>query len=402
MLNSPTSATKSAPVADCVECLRLACQEQEPFYKEHEGNRYCVFHFPGREKSTEFKQALQGKLVKKDFNFSFRGMWFPDLWSFFEFHFDKDADFSYAVFKGPVNFRKAVFSARANFTEATFDAKVDFAGATFKAEVDFELTTFGEEADFSTATFKGDLEFVKLNILGTTSMAFHFARIDKSDHVSFHGVWLRPHWFVNVDAHNFNFFDVGWHLDITDKEIENLETKIESRKSKDISSPLRLLAIAYRHLAVNSEENHRYEDASTFRYMAMAARRRETWRGFAFWKLSWWYWCASGYGERTLHAFLVLLVMLFVFAGLYARVGFARWEPKLENERDAVIAKRDEVGAPLKPFRALTYSLAVMTLQKPEPPPATPAAHTVVLLEMILGPIQAALLALAIRRKFMR
>jgi uncharacterized protein (DUF433 family) len=42
-----------------------------------------------------------------------------------------------------------------------------------------------------------------------------------------------------------------------------------------------------------------------------------------------------------------------------------------------------------------------MTFQKPEPRPATPAAQTVVLLETILGPVQAALLALAIRRKFM-
>ena len=55
------------------------------------------------------------------------------------------------------------------------------------------------------------------------------------------------------------------------------------------------------------------------------------------------------------------------------------------------------------PFdRAFTYSAAVMTLQRPEPRPATTAAQRVVLLETILGPVQAALLALAIRRKFMR
>ena len=65
-------------------------------------------------------------------------------------------------------------------------------------------------------------------------------------------------------------------------------------------------------------------------------------------------------------------------------------------------AKRDETDAPLKLPRALTYSTAVMTLQKPEPRPATTAAQTVVLLETILGPVQAALLALGIRRKFMR
>lgn len=57
---------------------------------------------------------------------------------------------------------------------------------------------------------------------------------------------------------------------------------------------------------------------------------------------------------------------------------------------------------PLKLNRALMYSLGVMTLQKPEPRPATTAAQAIVLAETILGPVQAALLALAIRRKFMR
>ena len=134
----------------------------------------------------------------------------------------------------------------------------------------------------------------------------------------------------------------------------------------------------------------------------MEARRLESWRGFAPWRLSWWYWLASGYGERVLKAFVVLLGIWFVGGLLYTRVGFARWEPKLASEADVAIAKRDNVGAPLKFSRALTYSIAVMTFQKPEPRPATTAAQTVVLLETVLGPVQAALLALAIRRKFMR
>lgn len=111
---------------------------------------------------------------------------------------------------------------------------------------------------------------------------------------------------------------------------------------------------------------------------------------------------ASGYGERVAQAFLVLLGILLLSAVLYNHVGFARWEPRVASESDVFSAKRDEVGAPLTFGRALTYSAAVMTFQKPEPRPATAAAQTIVLLETILGPVQAALLALAIRRKFMR
>jgi len=73
-----------------------------------------------------------------------------------------------------------------------------------------------------------------------------------------------------------------------------------------------------------------------------------------------------------------------------------------EREERSEVIKQDERGTPLKFRRALIYSAGVMTLQKPEPKPATTTAQAVVLLETVLGPVQAALLALAIRRKFMR
>ena len=87
---------------------------------------------------------------------------------------------------------------------------------------------------------------------------------------------------------------------------------------------------------------------------------------------------------------------------LYTQVGFARWEPRLSNEGDWAASRRDEVGAPLRLGRGITYSAAVMTFQRPEPKPVTTAAQAIVILETVLGPVQAALLALAVRRKFMR
>jgi hypothetical protein len=134
----------------------------------------------------------------------------------------------------------------------------------------------------------------------------------------------------------------------------------------------------------------------------MDAKRRTEARGFAFWKLSWWYWLASGYGERVFRAFMVLLGIWLLFGLLYTQVGFARWEPRLASEADILTATRDSVGTPIQVGRALTYSAGVMTFQKPEPRPTTTAAQALALFEPILGPVQAALLALAIRRKFRR
>ncbi|HEY0350005.1 MAG TPA: hypothetical protein VGC60_17800, partial [Pyrinomonadaceae bacterium] len=62
----------------------------------------------------------------------------------------------------------------------------------------------------------------------------------------------------------------------------------------------------------------------------------------------------------------------------------------------------ESVGIPQKPAKALAYSLAVITLQRPDPRPLTAAAWFAVLAETIFGPVQAALLILAVRRRFIR
>src|SRR6266480_4358248 len=533
MPDSPTAETESAFVCDSGEEMRSACVG-EPFYKEHEGKRYCVLHFPSQEKSADFQKAVQRKLDNKDFNF--QGVWFSDELSFFRFdftgianfdsatfnaevdfssavlraganfsstifnvepdftgttfgaetpfsfamfnaganfiqaaftskadftsatfsgdayfsqakfggtakfsfatfsgganfnaNFSAEADFDQAVFSGEANFGDAVFesnatfmwakigaeacfsgavfSAWAGFGNAIFGAEVDFSNASFVGNADFFNGTFKEDADFRRASFKAKANFARATFSGylkfagekeeplfgdKSSLDLDSARIEKPEHVSFHTVTMHPHWFVNVDAREFDFSNVHWKND------GKAKPEIELLKEDDMASPHRLLAIACRKLAANSEENDRYREASHFRRMAMDAERLETWRGFGFLRLSWWYWLASGYGERPFQAFLVLIGLLLISAVLYTQVGFVRWEPKLASESDVVIAKRDDVGAPLKFNRALTYSVGVMTLQKPEPRPATTAAQTAVILGTILGPVQAALLALAI------
>jgi hypothetical protein len=442
MPDPPTPEAKSVFVCDCEEWMRSACAG-EPFYSEHEGELYCVLHFPGKEKSADFEAALQRKLENKDFHFW--GVWFPDPVSFANFSFSTDANFGYAYFSARADFSNATFDTRADFANASFKSDTSFHDASFKASADFSQASFDGYSDFGHASFGALANFINIDFLGhsafagtqfqshvefegtsfsfstsftyaafadfvtfegnelrevfpqNSSLNFQYAKFERPDHLSFHTLTLRPHWFVNVDARKFSFINVSWRWRSINDEVKSLRYEILLQPHRH-----RLFAIACRHLAVNAKENHRYEEASKFRYMAMDARRLERLLGFAPWRLSWWYWLASGYGERVLRAFVVLIGILLVSAGMYTQVGFARWETKLVSESDVVSAKRDEVGAPLKFSRAMTYSAGVMTLQKPEPRPATTAAQTIVLLETVLGPVQAALLALAIRRKFMR
>jgi hypothetical protein len=385
MSSTPPTEALTDFVCDRGEEFGFPCKSL-PFYKEHAGKRYCVLHYPGTDKRVTFAEALKKKLDAGDFKFY--GVWFPDAVSFQGVEFTTHADFSGATFSAAVDFDAAHFRGWATFRQTTFCAEADFSYVTFSNRVDFTL-----------AIFKDQVKFAEGKIWRTfgdnSRLTFAFARIEKPERLSFHTLPLRPHWFVNVDARKFEFVDVNWNW-------RNISIRDEIQAIGYDVSAHRLLAIACRNLAINAEENHRYEEASRFRYMAMEARRLEHLFSFAPWRLSWWYWLASGYGERVWRAFVVLIAVWLVAAALYTQVGFVRWEPRVSSEQEAWEARRDEVGQPLRWQRALTYSLGVMTLQKPEPRPATDAAQAVVMLETILGPVQAALLALAIRRKFMR
>jgi Pentapeptide repeats (9 copies) len=406
----------TSSVCDCHEWLRSACTSE--FYKEHEGKRYCVLHYPGREKIEAFMSAVKGKLDTKDFNF--RGVWFPEEVSFADVQFSAGAYFYRATFSAGADFNEATFSADADFYEATFSADANFAYAMFISYV-----RFARDKDS-----QGFLEHSYLNL--------QHARIEKPERVSFHTLRLRPHCFVNVDARKFEFVNVEWSND--------LKQEVKSLRKLKISSPHRLLSIAYRQLAVNAEENHRYGDAADFRYCSMDVRRVERSRGlkkktslrlydslkrnkkkygrtlrrirlfasvygkdpqFLHWLkgfplLNWLYWMTSGYGERVTRAVVVLAALWLVFACFYTRTGFERKTSLTSNTQITIPAQEDEIGKPLPFKKALIYSFGVMSLQKPEPRPLTNWAHTLVTLETVLGPLQAALLALAIRRQFMR
>jgi hypothetical protein len=399
----------------CTQGTGSACGD-EPLYDELDGHRYCVLHFPGQKDIALFRKAVDQKLTNQDFNF--RGVWFPEEQRFSRAEFSTKADFVDAVFnadagflkanfakaayfnraefRGAANFSQAGFRQGVNFSDANFAQPVSFYYVHFNAEVDFTGTAFHCPANFYGATFGDHVRFAGgERAAQINSLDLQFARIEKPDRVYFHSLTARPSWFVNVDVRRFDFIIVNW-------DWQTVETEADRLRERDVASPHQMLAIAYRRLAINAEENHRYEEASKFRYRAMEAARRQRDKRFEARALSWLYWLVSGYGERVWQALVVLLGILLLFAAIYTKVGFSRWQPQLDSEHDATTVQRDDTGAPLPIRRALTYSGAVMTLQQPEPRPATPLAHAAVLLETILGPLQAALLALAIRRKFMR
>jgi hypothetical protein len=91
----------------------------------------------------------------------------------------------------------------------------------------------------------------------------------------------------------------------------------------------------------------------------------------------------------VLRAAFWLLSILLLWAALYTKATF---EGPSTNAASVC----------LSPGAAIVYSVQVAALQKPDPKPLSWRVKALVTSETILGPAQAALLLLAIRRKFMR
>jgi hypothetical protein len=389
-----------------------------------------VLHYPGARKGEVFGEILKRKLDAGDANF--HGAWFPDPVDFrqhtFTSHarfagatFNARADFSEATFKDRANFIGAVFGpgAAADFSYVRFEGDADFS-TVFHAPVTFNYAHFTREAYFRSASFYAGANFRSAtfstharfggggHFAEQTFLDLQFTRIEKPEHVSFDSLCLHPHWFVNVDSRKFDFTNVTWR--------GSLEGEVAALSLQKLAQPHGLLATACRRLAVNAEENHRYKEASEFRYMSMDARRLGKSGGFAFWTLDWWYRLASGYGERVWCALAVFVAIWLFFAFLYSLgepvrckggqdgAGCIGWEVKDEPRPspDASSGPKEAENFFSSFFNSAVYAIETMTLQKPEPRPRTPLARLVVLLCAVLGPTQAALLALAVRRKFMR
>jgi len=334
------------------------------------------------------------------------------------------ANFDGSFFVTAPKFNQAQFFGNSVFATARMPG-ADFSEVTFHGPVDFTLTRFEkaladwekkklqdcniqieviDEAiviQFDKATFKDGLTFKANHVYQDRALlSFDDAFFEKPERVRFVSVSMPPHSFMNVDPRKFNLIDTRWGF--IDKRTALKEAKLAlERFGRSPSGPI--LELAYRQLAVNAEENNRYEQAADLRYLAMEVARSMRWRRVDWLRLSWWYWLLSGYGERVRRAFGWLFVIWLLFALAYWKAADETWwQPKPaaihSTEGEATIATPNKLTA----RDALLYSAGVMALQKPEPLPANKWAKLLVLLETIFGPVQAALLALAIRRKFMR
>ena len=369
------------------------CQEY-PVVNEDGGNYFCLWHNPDKSKAEVFLQEFEKRRTAE--HTDFRGVTFPISIHYRGGELPKELDFSGATFE-----RRVAFDHTKIHT-----IKFDKAYFTEDSELVFEESRCDEKISLKEAIFDGkfylngssDHEFFGAD----GSLSLEDIRFDKPNQVNFRAVRLRPYYFVNVDASKFNFHDCNWK----DYDGKKLDIHEEIQRC---SGSKKLLAQVCNQLAINYEESRNFEESSYFRYTAMEAKRLVN-RGVGkVFNLYWFYKGTSGYGENWRRAALVLVGLLVLFGYLYAMpfASFDYGNPKPKPANTVVQRACDKVrmignNDGMNVCDGIVHSLSVATFQRPEPKSADFLTKLIIVFEIILVPLQAALLALAIRRKFMR
>lgn len=288
------------------------------------------------------------------------------------------------------------------FGQARIIGSADFSLAVVKGYLQFEGGSGrffdGEWMDTNKTQPKFEIHFT--NVF-EGDLRFNDIRAEKPEHISFNKVRLCPSWFVNSDPRKFVFTDVNWENHLCKTHQIQHELEALSLRKYEKSHCVRLLTITFRNLASNAEEFNRFDDASNFRKAAFECELKEKtqipkhtsivhiiYRALSF------------YGESWVRAFTVLMSVILLFGLVYFSplASFEAPSPKTSLSSE----ENNPVQIKMNLLEGVIYSTYIAALQKPDPKPADSTTQIIVIAETIFAPIQFALLALAIRRKFVR
>ena len=310
-----------------------------------------------------------------------------------------DSDFSCSDFKAFANFYKTAFTGQAHFNLTKFQ-DVRFDSARFDGGAQFESATFSGNAEFQNASF--GFSSVRTGIADFTNARFESPNkvwLTQVNQGAAQGLRAR---FVNCDVERIHLEDVRWHrragrmvlqdeLDIGVGYREQLGQRHESPGHE-------LVAIAYRQLIDNFDRVRSLDLAEDCYCGALDMTRRNPGvpllsRGvLAIYKV------LSSYGGSYARALLVLVLFILAFASIFS----APWtslRPARDNPANVQMAdsffRRYPAG--------LVHALEVATFQRDTVYSLpTRNGRLAAIAEQMVIPIQAGLLALALRRRFRR
>lgn len=355
----------------------------------------------------------------------------------------KEAEFARVLFTERAEFSRVSFTERANFSGARFNGRADFPEAMFKEahfnsaefkEADFRVTTFSEAAYFSKATFSETTDFDRATFTGRATfygakfngeVYFNdetfighaaFRNINIKGTVRYEAVNLERVSFTDTDMRMMDFINCKWPKkhgrDVLYDELELFKPEFEMprwRKLKARFFPdkekVKKVEILYRRLKQKYKDEHDDPGVSPWHYGEKEMfRKGSLFRRYFPLSFSNLYWLSSGYGERPARAGAALLLLILAATLLLAMSGL-----EVSNGADikvihGVTNEMLSKGLDVKTlWPLLLNTLKFATFQKdPFFVPKGWIGETVKIFAQILIPIQAALLALAVRNRFRR
>ncbi len=315
-------------------------------------------------------------------------------------------------------FNNTIFEKTVSFQNSNFLLQINFSNSRFKNSADFRKTTVKTSINFEDASFESFAKFSGQSNNHTSwakeGLNFTSVEVEKPERISFQSINLKPDSFNKTDIKKFDFTDIKW--DVKEfrvdwsrfKDLFTSNDEAEARRTNYVN-----LEKTYRRFASYAEENNDYQNASKFRFTSFDIQRITPWYGRLPITLLWWYKWTSRYGESWIWSLVVFALLIIVFFPyVYTNLNFrtcakdrpiytsiAICESKNEEIKQNCTCSDDRISF----GDAVIQSLTTATFQNIEyRKPITWRGELWIILEKIFAPLQAALLALAIRRKFMR
>lgn len=381
----------------------------------------CLMHSHDPQKDHVAFQAEIAAILESTSSSAHRN----DLHDFTGFVFIGIADFLGAKFVHDACFWQATFKECANFPLASFHRNADFSLANFEQFANFSVATFNRHADFTLAAFHQIADFTHAQFLQPEDVLFRQVNQQREDEPAPAGVRAR---FLRCNVEEVQFSNVNWHAERGRAVLQD-----ELDVHQGTAANQQLVVETYHQLVANFESARAYHLAEDCIIGALEMGRLDP-RHFpfgrfrgpnSFYKRHKWarrigeqvsvlnlYRLSSKYGSSYKRAFFFLILLIFIFAGLFSVAGL-RLSPRLSASVDsptisfsaALAGRQDPAATPIS-FRSvfmagLLQSVEVATFQRAgRYEPSSDSGHFVTAFETAAIPGQLTLLLLALRRRF--
>lgn len=319
------------PFMKCTKCIEHKWMDaQESVHTDDDGIEYCEFHAPSGHKGIS-NEAFNQRVVSRITDIfdvggieettspcNFAGTIFPCDICFRIFKYNNrlpEISFAHCIFEGKAYFELVTFEHHSTFSCAKFQDDACFSSSTFVKDVMFMHTKFCY-ANFRNATFRNRAIFSKASF--ATGATF-FACDSGDDKIVIH----------DVDTKYLK------NIDFTSREVEHIDF-IECRFNvalKPERAGLHFRAEElYRSLKQKAARKHNQPMVSEWHYREKLMFMRQKWyRRFVPFTPTWLYWASSGFGERPVRAWWLLVGICLVPLLLFSEIkGFGThfsWSP---------------------------------------------------------------------------